>query len=205
MANITLYTNKMSRGRIVQWMLEELNEPYDVQYVAYGPNMKSAEYLAINPMGKVPSLKHGDSIVTETPAILTYLADTFADKGLIPPSGTPARAAFYRWMFFVAGPLEAATSAQLLNWKTPEFTPMGTPAQGFLGFGTLDLTLDALENYLQHHTHVCGEQFTAADIYVASHLLFGTHFTKAYAMRPVFNDYIKRMLARPAKQRVDAA
>lgn len=203
MANITLYTNKMSRGRIVRWMLEELGEPFDIQFVEYGPEMKSTEYLAINPMGKVPALKHGDAIITETPAILTYLADAFPEKNLIPPQGSPARAAFFRWMFFVAGPLEAATSAKFLGWEAPETTPWGKPTQTFLGFGTLALVLDTLENHLKQNQYICGDQFTAADVYVASHLGFGALMVKAYEMRPVFAKYVQRTHMRPARQRLE--
>lgn len=205
MASITLYTNKMSRGRIVRWMLEELGEPFDTQFVEYGQEMKSAEYLAINPMGKVPALKHGEAVITETPAILTYLADTFSEKNLIPPQGSAARAAFFRWLFFTAGPLESATLNQFLGMSPPELSPWGKPSAGTLGYGTLALTLNTLENHLKQNTYVCGEQFTAADVYLASHLAFGIHVTKAYETCPVFDDYIKRAVSRPAKQRADAA
>jgi len=204
-ADITLFTNKLSRGRIVHWMLEELGEPYQIEWVEFGRNMKQKDYLAINPMGKVPALKHGESIITETPAILTYLADTFPDKGLIPAQGSAARADFYRWLFFVAGPLEQATIASCLGWKTPRSTPMGTPARGFVGYGNMTLTLDAIENHLNQHTYVCGDQFTAADVYLASHLSFGIDYTKAYATRPTFDTYLEKTLQRPAKMRVDAA
>lgn len=204
MADITLYSNKLSRGRMVHWLLEELGVPYQAQWLDFGAAMKTKDYLAINPMGKVPALKHGEAIVTETAAILTYLADTFADKGLIPPAGSPARAAFYRWMFFIAGPLEAATSAEFLGWQTPATTPKGTPGKAFLGFGSLSLTLDTLETLIANQPYVCGDQFTAADIYLASHLAFGMFYTKAYPPRPAFTAYVERMLQRPAKQRADA-
>lgn len=203
MANITLYSNKMSRGRIVHWMLEELGEPYEVEWIDFGPRMKTKSYLEINPMGKVPALKHGDAIITETPAILTYLADVFPEKNLIPPQGSVARAAFFRWLFFVAGPLEAATSAKFLGWEAPEMTPWGKPTQGFLGFGTLELALDTLENHLKKNQYICGDQFTAADVYIASHLGFGALMAKAYEMRPVFSQYIQRTHARPARQRLE--
>jgi len=204
MSELTLYTNKMSRGRIVHWMLEELGVPYNIEWVDFGPPMKNADYLAINPMGKVPALKHGEGIVTETAAILTYLADTFPDKKLMPISGSPERAAFYRWMFFIAGPLETACSAKLLGWEAPEHTPIGTPAKGFLGFGTLELTLNTLEAHLKQTPYVCGEEFTAADIYLASHLTFNILVTKAIDKRPVFIEYISRLNQRPAKILVDA-
>ncbi len=195
----------MSRGRIIRWMLEELGVAFDVKHVEYGAEMKSSEYLAINPMGKVPALQHGDGVVTETGAILTYLAETFADKGLIPASGTPARAAFYRWMFFIAGPLEAATCNTFLQLEVPELTPLGTRTKGFLGYGSLDLTLKTLENHLKANTYLCGEQFTAADIYLASHLAFGMSYTKAYPPRDIFISYLERQNQRPAKLRAEAA
>lgn len=189
----------------MQWLLEELGVPYRAEWLAFGADMKADAYLAINPMGKVPALTHGDAVVTETGAILTYLAETFADKGLIPPSGSPQRAAFYRWMFFIAGPLEAATTAAFLGWQTPLKTPRGTSGQGFIGFGSLNLTLDTLETHLQQHAYMCGEEFTAADIFLASHLAFGIHYAQAYPPRVVFNTYMQRMLQRPAKLRADAA
>ncbi len=201
---LTLYTNKLSRGRIVHWMLEELGEPYQVEWVEFGREMKQADYLDINPMGKVPALKHGDAIITETPAILTYLADAFPEKELIPVAGSTARADFYRWLFFTAGPLEQATVATCLDWEAPQLTPMGTPGRGFIGYGNLKLTLNTVENHLNQHTFICGDQFTAADVYLASHLSFGIHYAKAYPTRPVFDRYIKKTHQRPAKQRVDA-
>lgn len=204
MAEIVLYSHKQSRGRAVHWLLEELSVPYRAEWLGFGADMKADEYLAINPMGKVPALTHGDAVVTETGAILTYLAETFAERGLIPPSNSPQRAAFYRWMFFIAGPLEAATTAAFLGWSTPNKTSLGTSGQGFLGFGSLTLTLDTLESHLQQHVHVCGEQFTAADIYLASHLAFGMHYAKAYPPRATFSAYLQQMLQRPAKLRADA-
>ena len=203
MADINLYSNNLSRGRMVHWLLEELGVPYQVRWLDFGPAMKAEDFLAINPMGKVPALQHGEAIVTETAAILTYLADTFADKGLLPATGSPARAAFYRWMFFIAGPLEAATCAEFLGWQVPATTPRETPGPAFAGFGSLSLTLDTVESHLRTHPYVCGEQFTAADIYMASHLGFGMFYTKAYAPRAVFSEYVTRMLQRPAKQRAD--
>jgi len=204
MTTITLFTNKMSRGRIVQWMLEELGEPFDVQYIDYGATMKSANFLQINPMGKVPALKHGDVVITETPAILTYLADAYPEKGLIPTQGSHARAAFYRWLFFTAGPLEAVTMNQFLGMTPPALSPFGKPSSGVLGYGTLELALNTIENHIKENTWVCGEQFTAADIYIASHLSAGCSIFNAYATRPVFDDYIQRAVSRPAKQRAEA-
>jgi glutathione S-transferase len=205
MADLILYSNKMSRGRIVHWMLEELDIPYEIEWIAFGSQMKSPAYREINPMGKVPALKHGQAIVTETPAILTYLANTFEDKGLIPLQGSPERAAFFRWMFFIAGPLETATTAKFMGWSAPDTTPLGTSAKGFLGFGSLETTLLTVENHLKAHTYVCGEQFTAADIYLASHLGYSMMVSKTIDPRPTFVEYLKRLNQRPAKIRVDMA
>lgn len=189
---------------MVHWMLEELGEPYQIEWVEFGRDMKHADFLNINPMGKVPALIHGKAIVTETPAILAYLADAFPEKSMIPPQSSAARADFYRWLFFTAGPLEQATVASCLGWETPRLTPMGTPGRGFIGYGNLKLTLAAIEQHLSEHTYVCGDQFTAADIYLASHLSFGIHYTKAYETRPAFDHYLSRTLNRPAKQYIDA-
>lgn len=194
----------MSRGRVVNWMLEELDEPYQIEWVEFGSDMKQADYLAINPMGKVPALKHGNAVITETAAIVAYLADAFPEKGLIPAHGSEARASFFRWFFFTAGPLEHATSAEFLGWETPKLTPIGSPGKGFLGYGSLDLVLDAIENQLTLTPYICGETFTAADIYLSYHLAFGINFTKSYQTRPVFDAYIKKTHERPAKQRADA-
>ncbi|MCA8933691.1 MAG: glutathione S-transferase, partial [Rhodospirillaceae bacterium] len=132
-----LYTNPRSRGRIVRWMLEEVGCPYTVQVVGYGPPMKSPEYLAINPMGKVPALVHGGQVITESGAICAYLADAFPEAGLAPPAGE--RGAYYRWLFFAAGCVEPALISKALGHVPPE------DRQGMVGYGTYELTLNALE------------------------------------------------------------
>src|SRR5581483_9472493 len=112
---IVFYTNPMSRGRVVRWMLEEVGEPYRTEVLEYGTTMKSADYLAINPMGKVPALRHGDTVVTEASAICAYLADAFPTAGLAPPPGSRLRGPYYRWLFFGAGPVEAAITNRALK------------------------------------------------------------------------------------------
>jgi glutathione S-transferase len=107
---LVLYTNPMSRGRVVRWMLEEVGQPYKVEVLDYASTMKGPNYLAINPMGKVPALRHGDAVITETAAICAYLADAFPQAHLAPPPGDRLRAPYYRWLFFTAGPFEAAAS-----------------------------------------------------------------------------------------------
>src|SRR5581483_6113603 len=117
---IVFYTNPMSRGRVVRWMLEEVGEPYRTEVLEYGTTMKSADYLAINPMGKVPALRHGDIVVTEAAAICAYLADAFLAAGLAPPPGSRLRGPYYRWLFFGAGPLEAAVTNKAFGFVVPK-------------------------------------------------------------------------------------
>lgn len=191
MSELVFYTNPQSRGRIVHWMLEELGMPYETVWMDFGPAMKQDSYLAVNPMGKVPALKHGDAIVTEAAAICAYLADRFPEKELIPPAGHPGRAAFFRWLFFAAGPLEMATTGRALQWHVPE------GKNSMVGFGSYADTLHALEMALTSGLYICGDQFTAADVYVGSSLGWGMMFG-SIEKRPVFESYVGRLYARPA-------
>ncbi len=109
---IVLYTHPLSRGRVARWMLEETGLPYQAVILDYGTTMKAPDYLAINPMGKVPALRHGEAVVTENAAICAYLADLVPERHLAPPPGSPARADYYRWLFFLAGPVEALLTAK---------------------------------------------------------------------------------------------
>jgi len=189
---LTLFSNPMSRGRIARWMLEETGAAYDVQYVDYGPKMKSSDYLLINPMGKVPTLRHGEAIVTECPAICAYLADAFPDAGLAP---SPIdRATYYRWLFFAAGPMEAAAVNKALDVNPP------ADKQGMVGYGNYELILDGLETMLPKGGFLCGEQFTAADVYVGANLGWGLQFG-TIENRPIFEDYAGRARDRDAYRR----
>lgn len=196
MSDLVFYTNPQSRGRIAHWMLEELGEPYRTVWLDYGAGMKDAAYLAINPMGKVPALVHDGSVLTEAAAICVYLADRFADKGLIPPAADPARAAFFRWSFFAAGPLEQAVTAKALGWQVPE------GKSSMVGFGSFAQTIDALEQALAPGPYLCGERFTAADVYVGASLGWGMLFG-TIEQRPAFAAYVGRLQARPAAQRAN--
>lgn len=197
MSELVFFTNPQSRGRIVHWMMEELGEPYRTVWLDYGAPMKSADYLAVNPMGKVPALRHGDVVVTESAAICAYLADRFPDRGLAPPPGSAARAAYYRWLFFCAGPLEAATTARALKWQVPE------GRGSMVGFGSYEATIDALETALQSGPHVCGEAFTAADVMLGSALGWGMMFG-TIDKRPRFEAYVGRVMQRDAAKRANA-
>ena len=191
MKPLTLYTNPNSRGRIIRWLLEELNVPYDVKVLQYGSEMKAADFLALNPMGKVPVIKHGEVIVTESAAICAYLADQFADKQLAPAPDSPQRGAYYRWLFFAAGPLEMATSAKAYNWR------LDADNATAVGCGLYQHTIDALETALANGPYICGEHFTAADVYVGSHIEWGMMFETLEA-RPAFTRYVQRLQTRPA-------
>lgn len=200
MSDLTFYTNPQSRGQIVRWMLEECGAAYDTVVLEYD-GMKTSAYLAINPMGKVPAIKHRDIVVTEVAAICAYLADQFPERGLAPPISDPQRGRYYRWLFFAAGPLEMAVTAKSMQWSVPP------ERERMVGFGNETLLFDALEGALTTGPWICGEQFTAADIYVGSALRWGLMFGTV-PTRPVFQDYVAKLQARPAAQRafnIDAA
>ena len=197
MPDLVFYTNPMSRGRIVRWMLEELGQPYETRVLAYGPEMKSPDYLAINPMGKVPAIRHGDAVVTECAAICCYLADAFPEAGLAPPHGSPLRAPYYRWMFFAAGPVEAAITNRSFGFDLPD----DPQARGRAGWGSYEAVCDALEALLADgRDHVTGDAFSAADVYVGAQIIWGLQFG-TLPDRPGFKAYAERLQARPAARR----
>jgi glutathione S-transferase len=192
--SLTFYTNPMSRGRIVRWMLEEVGEPYETVLLDYNTSMKAQEYLSINPMGKVPAIKHGDTVVTEAAAICTYLADMFPDRGLVPAPGNQMRGPYYRWLFFAAGPLEAAITGKALGLLAP------ADKKGMAGYGSYDETLSALEGAVSQNEYICGDQFTAADLYVGAQLGWGMMFGMI-DKRDTFANYVARLQSRPAAVR----
>jgi len=191
---IVLYTNPMSRGRIARWMLEETGQPYKVEVLDYASTMKAPAYLAINPMGKVPALRHGDAVVTETAAICAYLADAFPQAKLAPPPGHRLRAPYYRWLFFTAGPIEAAISNKTLGFVVPP------DRERMIGYGNIALALDTLEAAVSRGNYLVGDSFTAADVYVGSAIGFGMMFG-GIEKRPVFEKYWQRISTRPASLR----
>lgn len=194
MAELTFYTNPMSRGAIVRWMLEEVGAPYETVLLDYGTTMKAPDYLAINPMGKVPAIKHGEVVVTEVAAICAYLADAFADAGLAPPPGAPERGPYYRWLFFGAGPVEAAIMDRVLGVEIP------ADKQAMIGYGSYDQVVDLLDRHVAASEYIAGERFTAADVYLGSHLAWGSQFG-TLPKRASFDAYLARVTARPAAQR----
>jgi glutathione S-transferase len=192
--NLTFYTNPMSRGRIVRWMLEEVGADYDTMYLSYGDSMKSGEFLAINPMGKVPAIRHGDTVVTECAAICAYLADAFPEAGLAPP--LEQRGDYYRWLFFAAGPVEAATTNRSLGVEIGEDKKMMS------GYGDFDLMRATLIKAVSGPAFVCGDQFTAADVYLGSQVGWGLQFGTIPAS-PELEAYRDRCYARPAWARAN--
>ncbi len=189
-ANLVLYTNPQSRGRIARWMLEEVGASYETILIEYGEPMKSPAYLKVNPMGKVPAIVHGSSVVTECAAICLYLADAFPAAGLAPNTN---RAAYYRWMLFAAGPIEAAATNRTLGFEVP------ADKESMVGYGTYDRMLDTLAGALSRHRYIASDAFTAADVYVGSFLDYGF-----LEHRPAFDDYLLRLRERDAFKRAKA-
>jgi glutathione S-transferase len=190
---LVFYTNPMSRGRIVRWMLEEVGAPYRTEVLGYEGAMKAPAYLAINPMGKVPAIRHGETVVTEGAAICTYLADAFPQAGLAPPHGDRARGPYYRWLFFGAGPVEAAASARSMGWEAPDKAVQ-------LGYGSFERVVDVLEKAVSGSDYLAGDRFSAADVYTGSHIGWGMQFG-TLEKRPAFERYWARITDRPAYAR----
>ena len=187
---ITFYTNPMSRGQIARWMLEEIGQPYEERLLDYGTTMKAADYLAINPMGKVPAIVHDGHIVTEGAAICAYLADVFPESGLAPNTDAE-RAAYYRWLFFAAGPVEQAITNNYLKFNAD------AKQQLMVGYGSFDQVVDVLEEAVGARDYVCGDRFTAADVFFGSQIIWGTLFG-TLPKRDAFMPYVERLTARPA-------
>ncbi|HEX7082159.1 MAG TPA: glutathione S-transferase family protein [Gammaproteobacteria bacterium] len=195
--DLVFYHNPMSRARIVHWMLEEVEASYEVELIRFDKNEhKAPEYLAINPMGKLPAIVHRGTVVTESAAICAYLADAFPDAGLAPNVRSPDRGTYYRWLFFAAGCLEPALVDKMLDRPDP-----GRPSA--IGYGTYRDTLDTLEQAVAKGPYLLGERFTAADLYVASQIGWGL-MTKALEPRPALVDYSTRCTERPAAKRAAA-
>jgi glutathione S-transferase len=195
MADITLYTNPMSRGRIVHWLLEELQVPYDLKVLDFEKREhKSPEYLKINPMGKVPTLVHRGTVITEAAAICVYLADAFPKAGLAPALDDPQRGTYLRWLFFGAGCIEPAFVDKIFNRPAVE-------RKGAVGYGSYDDTVNTLEAALTPGPWLLGQRFTAADIYVGAQVQWG-FMVKALEPRPKFSQYMERIAARPALQKI---
>lgn len=193
---LTLYHAPQSRAIIAQWMLEELGVPYEMQLLNLKKNEhKQPDYLAVNPLGKVPAIVHDGVAVTEAAAICTYLADAFPDKNLAIPVGDRRRGPYLKWLFFGPSCLEPAVIDRV--FKRPPVNPMSA------GWGDLDQMLDLVAKAVAPGPYLFGNQFTAADIVIGSQLQWGT-MIKAIPERADLGVYIKTLMARPALQRVYA-
>lgn len=197
MSTMTLYTHPQSRGRIVRWMLEEIGQPYEVRVMDFDGSLKAPGYLKLNPMGKVPMLTSGDLVVTEVVAICTWLADRFPEAGLAPALDDPQRGSYFRWLFFIAGPLEMSTTAKAYGWRIDEEN------RSSVGCGLITDPLDAIEQTLAAREYLCGDRFTTADLLMASYLGWEM-LMKIIEPRPVFEAYVARCEARPAAARATA-
>lgn len=187
MAEVTFFTNPMSRGRIIRWMLEETGCDYDTVVVPWDD--KPQALLDVNPLGKVPTIVHNGNVVTEGAAICAYLAEAFPDARLAPTADE--RADYYRWLFFAAGPVEQAITDRNLGLTIPADKKM------MVGYGDYDSAVDTLEMAVGRHNYIAGDRFTAADVYVGSQVMWGIGFG-TLPKRPAFEAYAARLSARDA-------
>jgi len=194
---LTLYHASPSRSSITLWMLEEIGEPYEIKLLSLSKGENRApDYLAINPMGKVPALRHGDTVITELAAICTYLADEFPRAKLNVPIGTPRRGVYLKWLFFGPGCLEPAVIDRAAPRKEE-------PRRAMLGYGDFETTMNVLAKAVEKGPFLMGEQFTAADVVIGSNIRWGMMF-KMVPERPEFTAYAARLAARTAAQRAEA-
>ncbi|MGH8165232.1 MAG: glutathione S-transferase family protein [Rhodanobacteraceae bacterium] len=193
---LVFYTNPMSRGRIVRWMLEEVGQPYRTELLDYSSSMKSADYLAINPMGKVPAIRHGDVVVTETIALYIYLSDLFPHADLAPALDDPQRGPYLRWLVFYAACFEPAVGDRAMKRE-----PAPRAQSPYADFET---TLKTLTDQLARGPYLLGERFSAADVLWGNALRWVTGFGMVEAT-PLIKDYIERVTSRPAQVRAQQA
>jgi glutathione S-transferase len=193
MADLVFYTNPQSRGRIIRWMLEEVGQPYETEIIPYD-QIKSDRYLAVNPMGKVPAIRHRGHVVTECAAICAYLADVFPQANLGPSA--EEKADYYRWLFYAAGPVEQAFTNRAQGWEVP------ADKERMFGYGNYDRVVAVLDELLSLRDYVCGDRFTAADVYVGSQIMFPMQFGML-PERESFVRYRDRLHAREAYQRAN--
>lgn len=194
---IVFYHNPQSRAQMAHWMLEEVGAPYRIVPIdfAKGEN-RTPDFLEINPMGKLPTIVHRGVVVTETAAIIAYLADVFPAAGLAPPVGDPSRGAYYRWLFFGAGCFEPALLDKMMNRPPVE-------RKAAVGWGSYEEVVAALRTALATGPYLLGEKFSAADVYVGSEIRFAMMFgAPGLKGETVFDDYVARLSARPAALRV---
>jgi glutathione S-transferase len=193
---IVFYHNPRSRAQMVHWMLEEAGAPYRIVPIDFEKGEhKAPAFLALNPMGKLPTIVHRGTVVTETAAIITYLADAFPQAGLAPAVDDPSRGTYYRWLFFGAGCFEPALLDKMMKRPPPE-------RKSAVGWGCYEDVVETLKTALDDGPYLLGDRFSAADIYVGAEIrwamMFGAPGLKG---EKLFDDYVARLNARPALQR----
>jgi glutathione S-transferase len=198
--DLVFYYNPMSRARIVHWMLEEIGAPRRTVHIDLEKGEhKTPEFLAVNPMGKLPTIVHRGVVVTETAAIIAYLADAFPEAGLAPAPDDALRGAYYRWLFFGAGCFEPALTDRM-------FDRPDVARKGVLGYGSYEDVLNALRKALDPGPYLLGERFSAADVYVGAQMTWAMTFgAPGLKGDPVFDRYVERLGGRPAQQRASGA
>ena len=192
MKKITFYTNPYSRGKGIRWLLEECGADYEVVPVPYGENgTKSAGFLAVNPMGKLPAVKYGDTVITETAALVVFLAELFPEKNLIPAVGTAERGEFYRWLMFAMH----AEYAFMDKWHGIPETP---ERKRSIGYGSFDEVVATLTKFLHGKEYALGDHFTALDLYLSGLIAWGIMRAQVLDMDSELGAFMKRHAARPA-------
>lgn len=192
---LVLHYHPYSRAAGTIWALEEAGVPYELKVVdILKGGQKHPDYLAINPMGKMPTLVDGDVVVTEAAAIALYLADRYAPGRLAPALDDPRRGTYLRWSFFAPGVIEPAVMAKGAGWEVKEFSA---------GWGNYDSMIAAAESAVAKGPFLLGEDFSMADVVFGGLLRFLMDF-KQIERRPLFTAYVERLDRRPAFQRADA-
>ncbi len=193
--SIVLYHHPFSRASTVLWMLEELGVPYDLRFVdLMAGEQKAPELLALNPMGKLPILTEGDTVVTEVAAIGLYLADRHSYGQLAPRVDDPARGAYLRWSLFAPSVIEPGAMAKLANWEYKA---------GQAGWGSHEAMLASIESAIAGRDFLLGDTFSMADVIFGGTLRYMLMF-KMLEARASFTAYAERLAARPALQRAEA-
>lgn len=190
-SDLIFYTNPNSRGRIIRWMLEEVGTKYETIILDYATSMKSEEYKKINPMGKVPAIIHNGIIVTECAAICAYLADAFPDAGLAPLFDDPSRGKYLRALFFAAGPIEAAVIDKSRGIE------ISNDKKAIVGYGCFDDMISGAEALIGDGPFICGEKFSAADVYFGSQIAWGLQFNLLPKSK-TFEKYVNSIISRSA-------
>jgi glutathione S-transferase len=192
MSNMMLYTHPHSRGVSVSWMLAECDQAHDITPLQFHTDMKSAEYLALNPAGKVPTLVHNGVVVTETAAILAYLADLHPEKNLAPALDNPLRGEYYKWLFVISNQFEPAAADVMNNIVVTDEMRFA------LGYPELSVIEQQVTHVLSCQPYLLGEDFSVADMLLAALLNWCGHYKKIITLNETLQAYLQKIISRPA-------